>query len=163
MKYTKTEAGQIAFKQRSPQISARQRSMFILFDGNKTAEQVLAATGGMGATQDDIDALVAHGFLALVPGTDKAAKPVAAAPSPAAAPAVVADDAAPSGRSEQERYLDGMKVATQITSSLGLRGFRLNLSVEAAANVKDLLELLPKIEAAAGAEACKPLRAALKG
>jgi hypothetical protein len=30
MKYTKTEAGQLAFKQRSAQMSARQRSMFIL-------------------------------------------------------------------------------------------------------------------------------------
>lgn len=162
MKYTKTEAGQLAFKQRSPQISARQRSLFILFDGNKTSEQVLLATSGMGGCQADIDSLVENGFLALVPGSDKGAKPVGA-PATEQAPAAVADAAPNSGRTDQERYLEGMKVATQITSSLGLRGFRLNLSVEAAGNVKDLLELLPKIEAAAGAEACKPLRAALKG
>lgn len=156
MKYTKTEAGQLAFKQRSAEISPRQRSMFILFDGNKTGEQVLAATAGLGATQADIDALLALDFLAVVPGSDKAAKPVAA---PAAAALA---ESSPSGRSEQERYLAGMKAATQITSALGLRGFRLNLAAEAAGNLKDLLELLPKIEATAGAEACKPLHAALK-
>ena len=48
MKYSKTEAGQQAFKQRSPLFSARQRSTFILFDGNKTLAQVLAAAAGMG-------------------------------------------------------------------------------------------------------------------
>ena len=160
MKYTKTEAGQIAFKQRSAQISARQRSMFILFDGNKTGEQVLAATTGMGATQADIDALVELGFLAVVAGSEKAAK---AAPSASAASASTAPEPSPSGRSEQERYLEGMKAATQITSSLGLRGFRLNLAVEGAANLKDLIELLPKIGAASSAEVCKPLRAALHG
>ena len=56
-----------------------------------------------------------------------------------------------------------MKAATQITSSLGLRGFRLNLAVEAAADLKELIELLPKIEAAASSEVCKPLRHALHG
>lgn len=158
MKYSKTEAGQVAFKQRSAQISARQRSMFILFDGSKTGEQVLAATAGMGANQADIDALVELGFLALVPGSDKPVK--SAVPATPAGPVV---EPSPSGRSEQERYLEGMKVATQITSALGLRGFRLNLAVEAAGNLKDLLELLPKIEATAGAEACKALHTALKG
>ena len=156
MKYSKTEAGQVAFKQRSPQISARQRSMFILFDGQKTGEQVLAATAGMGATQADVDALVEMGFLSVVAGSDK--------PKLSVAPATAADSGvavSPSGRSDQERYLEGMKVATQITSSLGLRGFRLNLAVEAAANLKELIELLPKIEAASSAEVCKPLRAAL--
>ena len=156
MKYSKTEAGQVAFKQRSPQISARQRSMFILFDGQKTGEQVLAATAGMGATQADVDALVEMGFLSVVAGSDK--------PKLSVAPAAAADAGvavSPSGRSDQERYLEGMKVATQITSSLGLRGFRLNLAVEAAANLKELIELLPKIEAATSAEVCKPLRAAL--
>lgn len=159
MKYSKTEAGQVAFKQRSSQISARQRSMFILFDGQKTGEQVLAATAGMGATQADVDALVEMGFLSVVVGSDK--------PKMAAAAPVAAVDAgvavSPSGRSDQERYLDGMKTATQITSSLGLRGFRLNLAVEGAANLKELIELLPKIEAASSAEVCKPLRAALHG
>ena len=54
-------------------------------------------------------------------------------------------------------------LATQITAQLGLRGFRLNLSIESAANLKELIELLPKIQAAAGADHCKELEAALRG
>lgn len=157
MKYSKTEAGQAAFKQRSAQISARQRSLFILFDGNKTAEQVLASTTGMGTTQADIDAMVELGFLAEVAGSGKAIKTSVAS----AAPGAPSEAPAASDRTEQQRYLDGLKVATQITSSLGLRGFRLNLAVEAAANLHELIELLPKIESAVSVDVCKPLRSAL--
>ena len=54
-------------------------------------------------------------------------------------------------------------IATQITASLGLRGFMLNLSVESAAGFDDLLALLPKIQNAAGVKACRELERALKG
>lgn len=157
MKYTKTEPGQQAFKQRSPSISARQRSLFILFDGQKTLDQVLAATTGMGATAADVQSLVEQGFLAPVAEVTKEA---AAAPG-VAAPGHMAPG--PAGHSEQQRYLEGKALATQITATLGLRGFRLNLSVESAANLKELLDLLPKIQAAAGEAACKRLEAALRG
>lgn len=155
MKYTKTEAGQQAFKQRSASITARQRSLFILFDGQKTADQVLAATAGLGATPADVHALVDLGFLA----------PVAQVPRAPAPDSQAAGGVAPalSGHSDQQRYLEGKALATQVTARLGLRGFRLNLSVESAADLKELIELLPKIQAAAGADHCQELEAALRG
>nr|WP_315493800.1 hypothetical protein [uncultured Rhodoferax sp.] len=160
MKYIKTEAGQQAFKERSPLFSARQRSTFILFDGNKTLDQVLAATGGMGVTAEDVDHMVAQGFLALVAGS-------AAVPGPVASAEAVqqAEDAAqpPSNRTPQERYADAKPIATKLTASLGLRGFRLNLSVEAAAGFDDLLILLPKIQEAVGSKVARELERALKG
>jgi hypothetical protein len=143
MKYTKTEAGQLAFKQRSPLLSARQRSAFILFDGAKTLEQVLTATAGLGVTQADVEHMLEHGLLA--------------APEPVA---VVAPAA--SSRTPQQRYADAYPIATRLTASLGLRGFKLNLAVEAAKGLDDLLALLPKIEEALGAQACQPLARALK-
>lgn len=143
MKYTKTEAGQQAFKQRSPSITPRQRSLFILFDGQKTVDQVLAVAGG---TQADVESLVDQGYLEPVAGSAKAAA------------------AEPQARhSDQQRYLEGKALATQITANLGLRGFRLNLSVESAANLQELIDLFPKIQAAAGADHCKELEAALRG
>lgn len=145
MKYAKTEAGQQAFKQRSPLLSARQRSLFILFDGAKTLEQVLAATAGIGVTPADADHLLAQGFLA-------AAVPAAAAPA--------ADGLA--ARTPQQRYTDAYPVATRLTASLGLRGFRLNLAVEAAQGHEDLLALLPRIQEALGPQACLELERALK-
>lgn len=153
MQYTKTEAGQQAFKQRSPSISARQRSMFILFDGQKTAAQVLATTAGMGTTQDDVQALVDLGYLAPVDSGVSAVGGAASAPASQAAEAVELSD--------QERFLRGSALATQITAGLGLRGFRLNLSVEHAGNLLELIDLLPKIQEAAGKGACKELEAVL--
>lgn len=154
MKYTKTEAGQQAFKARSALFSSRQRSAFILFDGVKTEAQVLAMTAGLGITQDDIDHLLQQGFLASLPEpvSDPLATSVTDTPAPAS----------PSTRSPQERYMAAMPIATRLTAGLGLRGFRLNLAVEAADGVDGLLALLPKIQAAVGVESCVALERALK-
>jgi hypothetical protein len=160
MQYSKSEAGQQAFKARSELFSARQRSAFILFDGVKTTAQVLAATAGLGITLDDIDYLVKQGFLEAS---------LVNLPSPVSATSIetVSVDEAPkdsvSTRSPQERYRDAMPFATKVTASLGLRGFRLNLAVEAASGYEDLLALLPKIQALAGEKACIEFERALKG
>ena len=159
MPYAKTEIGQQAFKARSSAFSARQRSAFILFDGVKTDALVLAATGGLGITQQDIDYLVEQGFLAAT---------AASVPEPhlvtsAADTSSVVDLPEISTRSPQERYRDAMPLATKVTAGLGLRGFRLNLAVEAASGYEDLLALLPKIQAAAGEKTCIALERALKG
>ena len=146
MKYSKTEVGQLAFKERSPQLSAKQRSAFILFDGVKTLEQVLAATAGLGVTPADVDHMVQQGFIA-------------------AAQATASDGAAGGGgeRTPQQRYSDAYPLATKLTATLGLRGFKLNLAVEAASGYDDLLALLPKIRDAVGAQAAAELERALKG
>lgn len=172
MKFAKTELGQKAFKERSALFSARQRSAFILFDGHKSVSQVLAATVGMGMTQADVDYMVEQGFLAT--GAGSGLVPVLAdVPADVSLPdaASVAEQAdAPSSREQpvtertpQERYSEAKPLATQLTASLGLRGFMLNLSVESAAGYEDLLALLPKIQSAVGAKACRELERALKG
>ena len=160
MQHSKSEAGQQAFKARSGLFSARQRSAFILFDGVKTNAQVLAATAGLGITLDDIDYLVKQGFL------EASLKNLPSPLSATSIEAVSVDEASNdsvSTRSPQERYRDAMPLATKVTASLGLRGFRLNLAVEAASGYEDLLVLLPKIQVLAGAKACIELERALKG
>ena len=156
MKYIKTEAGQQAFKARSTLFSSRQRSAFILFDGVKSDAQVLAVTAGLGMTQDDIEHLVAQGFLTSLPEPE----PVPVGDSVHDTDA--AEAVAPSTRSPQERYMAAMPIATKLTAGLGLRGFRLNLAVEAANGVDGLLALLPNIQAAVGVESCVALERALK-
>ena len=160
MKYSKTEAGQQAFKQRSPLFSARQRSMFILFDGNKSLEQVLAATAGMGVTVADVDHLVDIGFLSLVMASLDTPAPVVSIDTARGADGEVL---APDSRTPQERYSDAKPIATKLTAALGLRGFRLNLAVESAAGFDDLLALLPKIQEAVGTQTARELERALKG
>jgi len=149
MKYSKTEVGQQAFKDRSPLLSAKQRSAFIMFDGVKTVEQVLQATAVLGVTPADVEHMVGQGFLAAVQAVTEAA-PAGSGP-------------AGSGRTPQQRYTDAYPLATKLTASLGLRGFKLNLAVEAASGYEELIGLLPKLRDAVGAQACEELEKALLG
>ena len=152
MKYTKTEAGKQAFKNRSPQLSAKQRMAFILFDGVKTLEQVLAATAGL--TQAEVAQMVEQGLL----------EPTQQSTSSSSQAGEVSAESASvgSGLTPQERYAQAYPLATKLTASLGLRGFTLNLAVEAASGYDDLLALLPKIQNAVGVEAAAKLERVLK-
>ncbi len=157
MKYIKTEIGQQAFKARSPLFSARQRTAFIMFDGQKTVEQVLASATGLGLTPEDVAHMVQHEFLAPAPGEAFLAE--------AHAVQAAADQATANSfnaRSAQDRYTEAKPLATKLTAALGLRGFRLNLAVESAGGYEELLALLPKIKEAAGAKVCAELERALK-
>ena len=156
MKYVKTESGQQAFKARSPLFSSRQRTAFIMFDGNRSVTQVVAAASGLGLTLEDVDYMVGHGFLAPAAGESVLAL---ARAEQAAAQEVVAQSFLV--HSAQDRYKQAKPLATKLTAGLGLRGFRLNLAVEAAGGYDELLTLLPKIKDAVGATACVELERVL--
>ncbi|RYF75543.1 MAG: hypothetical protein EOO22_04480 [Comamonadaceae bacterium] len=155
----KTDAGNQVLRDRSVRLTPRQRSAFILFDGKRTIDEVLAS--GMGILKEDVDHLSSLGLIS------------AAADSAGASPVVVGSDAPPPGgapsngsvalvaRSPQQRYQDAYPIATQLTASLGLRGFKLNLAVEGAGRYEDLVALAPKIRAAVGVERAAPLDRAL--
>lgn len=170
----KTEAGQQVFKDRSVRLTPRQRSAFILFDGKRSVSEVLEA--GMGIARADIDQMVDLGLLGRVGGSAEAANagnvamPLNPAPAPIPAddkralqpePETFASTVAAGERSNQQRYKDAYPIATQLTGSLGLRGFRLNLSVEGSSTYEDLLALAPKIRAAVGADKATALDRAL--
>ena len=168
----KTEAGHQVLKDRSVRLTPRQRSAFILFDGRRSVDEVIGA--GAGVVPEDIDQLVQLGLLAHV---DAAAGPVvgdvpsvagggefvAQASIPQASPATLPSEPQPpgDGRSSQQRYKDAYPIATQLTGSLGLRGFRLNLAVEGSSTCEQLLDLLPKIRAAVGPDKAAALERAL--
>jgi len=150
MRCTKTEAGQLAFKQRSADLGPRQRSAFLLFDGQRSVVDVLKATEGLGITQADIEDMLAKGFLAPQP------QPLGNATAASASP-----PAAPDTRTAAERYAQAYPLATQLTAQMGLRGFRLNLAVEAASGLDDLFALLPKLTEALGPNAVRAFKEAL--
>jgi hypothetical protein len=155
MIYAKTEAGQQALKDRSL-LTPRQRSAFILFDGRRSVPQVLEATAGLGVTSEELVQLVELGFL--TPSQQSVEKAAAATAHAAAVVARQEDSVA-----SNDRYKKAYPIAAQLTGALGLRGFRLNLAVEGAADVEALLALLPKIREAVGAGKCSELEQALKG
>jgi len=152
VKYAKTEAGQLAFKARTVTLTPRQRSAFILFDGNKTLDEVLAMTAGLGVVGSDVEHMVQHG---LIEPVAKQRAPVPEVPQ--------ATDEPVDSLTPAQRYAQAWPIATKITAGLGLRGFRLNLAVEAATGYEQLRDLLPKIREAVGAEKALPLERALKG
>lgn len=155
MIYTKTELGQSALQNRALALTPRQRSTFIMFDGKRSMGEVLKATAGLGVTVDDVNHLVALGLLAA-----SAAVPPAAVASAAAT--VQAAGGVPSP-SAQAHYSKAYPIATRLTAGLGLRGFRLNLAVEAAGDLAKLQELAPKIKEAVGPEKFRELESALYG
>ena len=163
MIYAKTVLGLAAVKDRSTGMTPRQRSAFIMFDGKRDSSEVLKMTSGIGVVQSDLDHLVSLGLLA--------------GPSPAAAQAsefepsvstppdvVVAASVKANGMptlNAQAHYSMAYPIATRLTAALGLRGFRLNLAVEAAGDLDKLKELAPRIKEAVGAEKFQDLDDAL--
>jgi hypothetical protein len=131
-------------------MSTRQRSLFLLIDGVKSVDQILTLTKALSITQLDIDHLLELGFIK----SNTVSVPVGTVAS------VAVNDSGLS--TPQDRFAKAWPMATQLTAGLGLRGFRLNLAIEAAAGFDDLLILLPKIQAAVGAEKCAALEQVLK-
>lgn len=156
MHLVKTEIGQKVFKDRSVQLSPRQRSAFIIFDGKRTIDDLLAATAGLGLTRGDIDQMVEFGLLAEL---SEVTEPVAVVAAKSMEPL--------SGMVEigeaQLRYARAYPLATQLTAGMGLRGFRLNLAVEAVGSYSQLVALFPKIRDAVGVEKSIGLEQALRG
>ncbi|MEO7886326.1 MAG: hypothetical protein ABI893_14610 [Polaromonas sp.] len=152
MIYTKTELGQTAVQNRTVALTPRQRSAFIMFDGKRSMEDVVKATSGFGVTAEDIHHLISLGLLA----------PAAVQAPAEPLPEVSAQNADGSPTlSAQEHYSKAYPIATRLTAALGLRGFRLNLAVEAAGDIDKLKELAPKIKEAVGPEKFKELEQAL--
>ncbi|QXZ09705.1 hypothetical protein KUF54_17205 [Comamonas sp. Y33R10-2] len=158
----KTPEGQQAFKERHADLSQRLRSAFLLFDGFRSLAQVLEATAAMGVSKDDVLALVSKGWL-----VQKEA-PAMAGGAAMVAPAQVSKSAVPSlapanvdPASTKRRYQQAYPVAVSITGGLGLKGFRLNLAVEAAMGYEQLAEIAPRIRDAVGDKAYAPLHKVL--
>jgi len=170
--YSKTPTGQLAFQSRSVPLTQRQRSAFIQFDGNRALDEIMRTMAGLGLTLDDINHLVLLGFLAPgvaanVPDSKVAAdtaeeQRVASEPLPMAPifPSPVAADGLTTA-SAQAHYSKAYPIATRLTARLGLRGFRLNLAVEAAGDLEKLRHLAPKIKDAVGLEKFQELENAL--
>jgi hypothetical protein len=166
MIYAKTASGVAAMHDRSAGLTPRQRSAFIMFDGKRDSSEILKMTAGVGVGQSDLDHLISLGLLAESgpgPVAQPPADPTRAADVFAALGEPVSSQKA-DGRptlSAQAHYSMAYPIATRLTAALGLRGFRLNLAVEAAGDLDKLKELSPRIKEAVGAEKFQELDDAL--
>jgi hypothetical protein len=154
MTLKRTELGHQVVKDRSVSLTPRQRAALILIDGRRTMDELHAAIVTAGISAQELDRLLELGLV-----FDPTPEATAAA-AKAKAKAIEAE-IQHSHRSEQERFAEAYRVATQLTASLGLRGFRLNLAVEAASDYNSLRELAGRIREAVGADKCVALERAL--
>ena len=135
MIWVKTEAGRVEMQARAVLKERLQRTLFLLIDGTKSEEALLAAVSG--ARAEDFQTLHTLGLIAPVQGGSRttAARP-AAAPAPADAPAANAGSLS---------YGEFTAALTQLISKeLGLRGFPLTLAVEKAGTIAELQAVAQK-------------------
>ncbi|HEX2547184.1 MAG TPA: hypothetical protein VHL79_20040 [Ramlibacter sp.] len=144
MTLAKTDAGVQVLRTRQAALTPRQRAALILFDGQRTVDDVLAATAPGGVTRADIERLVAMGLVA------------------EQAPHLQFPDSGLPGTAERERYLQAYGIATMLTAELGPKWGTLNLAVEAAGTLEELQELAPRIRAAVDPRKFAELEAALQ-
>lgn len=78
----KTQVGHQVMKDRSVSLTPRQRSVFIMFDGKRSLDEVRAATAAAGVTQEDIDKLFELGLISDVAPQATAAEAAATAGRP---------------------------------------------------------------------------------
>ena len=184
MIYTKTERGRTALQTRSSILAARHRPAFIMFDGRRSVEEVLKAASGFGFTMVDVEQMLGLGLieLALDQTGDRTDSTLSQYPNlsifptqfsstalpstqPASLPAGSRSDTLPPAGTPsldaQAHFLKAWPIATRLTANLGLRGFRLNLAVEAAGDLAKLKELAPRIKDAVGSEKFRALEVAL--
>jgi hypothetical protein len=156
MRYTKTDAGKQAISDRSTALSSRQRSALIIVNGERSLEVLLKMVEGLGITLTDLEHMESLGLIAKIQEESLIVTNTVTAKNSAIDSNVLVGEA-------QLRYSRAYPLATQLTAKMGLRGFRLNLAVEAAGSYSQLVELFPKIKEAAGAEKSLALENALRG
>ena len=176
MKYKKTGTGLLAIKERLAVLSARQRSLLIMVDGQKEFPDLVRIVSGLGGTVEDVNALVSLSLIegvgagagaglgagvALQPVQPPIDLPAAAVLGPVSTPAAASTVVSDTPLSERQLFQRAYPIATKLTSALGLRGFRLNLAVEGAGDYKALLEVAARIREAVGEEKFRPLGQAL--
>ncbi|MEJ8835971.1 hypothetical protein [Ramlibacter sp. AN1133] len=146
---TKTDAGVQVLKDRRSGLSQRQRAALILIDGQRSVEDVLAATSAGGITRADIDRLVELGLVReqLMPAR------------PARPPGGDFTDSSMAG---WDQYVRAYGIATELAAQLERKDIELALAVEAAGTIAELDALAPRLREAVGPVKFARLEAALR-
>ncbi len=158
--YQKTDKGQDEIRTRANHLDQRHRAVLLMVNGEKTCDEILLQLQPLGMTQAVFDELEQGGYIrAHVAGTPAApAKSVPASPPPpsSAPPTAVAAAPAPSATASSatgEHGVDGYQrlyrfYTETISRYLGLRGYLLEMKVEKAGNVEELVALRETLKTA---------------
>jgi hypothetical protein len=148
--YDKTEKGHDEIKTRQHHLPSRLRSLLVLVDGKTSVDALLKKIAGLGLNEESIAELLQQGFIA--PHATTTTSPEAITPVGAITPVdAIPPNDTPSAPAESPPSIlaDGESLyqalynfyTTSIKSSLGLRGYALQLKVERCANIDDFKAL----------------------
>jgi hypothetical protein len=162
----KTDAGLKVLRDRRSGLSPRQRAALILIDGQRSVEDLLAATSAGGITRADIDHLVQLGLVAQQAAKDgqqpQAQEQAAAAAARQRQVRAQEQDFTDSSSIGWGRYVRAYGIATELSAELSRKDVELSLAIDAAGTVEELEALAPRIRAAVGPAKFARLEAALK-
>ncbi|HEV7929367.1 MAG TPA: hypothetical protein VGP12_04455 [Nitrosospira sp.] len=163
--YDKTDKGREEIATRKYHLATRMRTLLLLVDGKHKTADLMQKVTGMGLTEDNFTELVNDGFIhpiATAPGAAAQASPHAPAGQERTPPPVSASGVRtmPDGQTQFEAIYHFY--TETIKSTIGLRGYGLQVKVEKAGTVEELRELRrPYLEAvlkAKGNEMARGLR-----
>lgn len=171
--FDKTDKGREEIATRCYQLAPRMRSLLVLIDGKQEVELLLKKVAGLGLDQQHLAELLEAGFIQNVAQPSAAAEPQQSG-NPAAAPAV-GEAIAADGTEQAADGVDGVLPEGQtqfqaiyhfynetIKSTIGLRGYGLQLKVERAESLADFRALrqayLEAVLKAKGNEMARSLR-----
>lgn len=151
--FDKTTKGRAEISTRQFQLPAKIRTLLVMIDGKRPLAELFKQTQGLGLSQENIDYLLDEGFIAEVAEASNIPEPVATpvVPSlPLASSAPSASTTPPVQQMDEVKRLQALHnfFNSTIKSTLGLRGFALQLKTERAATLQEFADLRrPYVEA----------------
>ena len=139
--YDKTAKGREEIATRKYQLAPRLRTLLVLVDGHKPEEELLRNVAGLGLTAGAIQDLLAQEFIVLTTSYAALQEPAPAPQAEAEAPAPAETTSLPTTSQVQQFQSVYDFYNKTIKSTMGLRGFTLQLKVEKAGSVDELREL----------------------
>jgi hypothetical protein len=166
--FDKTDKGREEIATRMHHLAPRLRTLLVLVDGKQSGDELLKKVAGIGVNVEGITELLNAGFIQesvpAAPVTPAAELPVLPATSaPSAEPAPTEETILPTGQSQYEAIYHFF--TETIKSTIGLRGYGLQLKVEKALTVEEFRALrqpyLDAVLKARGSEMERSLRSRL--
>lgn len=133
--YDKTEKGREEIATRKHQLPSRLRTLLVMVDGKHNSDDLLKKVAGLGLNAQSLEELLTGEFIHALQA------PEVLPPAPEAAPEAVAPIELPTGET-QFAALYHFYTET-IKSTIGLRGYGLQLKVEKAGTIEDFRALRP--------------------
>lgn len=151
--YDKTDKGREEIATRKYHLSPRLRTLLVLIDGKHSVDDLLKKVAGIGLNDESVTELLNQGFIQFLP-EQQTSSPKPASPSvqqpplatPPAEPLPLDSSILSEGESQYEAIYHFY--TETIKSTIGLRGYALQLKVERAASIEDFRALrIPYLEA----------------